>query len=92
MTKPGGWHHSPETRAKIRATMSDPARRAEISEATKIRMADPAVRQRIKDGMAEASGEAAEIHLMRAAWKAARPAVRARFIAELFAPACEAPK
>lgn len=90
MTKPGGWHHSPETRAQITATMR--ARRTEISEATKLRMADPAVRQRIKDGMAEASGEAAEIHLLRAAWKTARRAVRTRFIAELFAAACEAPK
>jgi uncharacterized phiE125 gp8 family phage protein len=33
----------------------DPAKRARVSEATKARMADPAVRQRIRDGMRRAS-------------------------------------
>ena len=45
-------------------------------------MADPEVRQRIRDGMKAASGEAAELQ-MRAAWFTARPAARKRFLAEL---------
>lgn len=90
--KTGGWHHTPEARAKIRATMSDPAKRAEISKATKARMADPAVRQRIKDGMREASGQMDELRMLRVAWRAACPAVRVRFLTELHAPICTAPE
>ena len=44
-----GSNHSPETRARITETMR--SRSAEISQRTKARMADPEVRQRIKDGM-----------------------------------------
>lgn len=85
-----GQPHSFETRARLKAAMADPARRAKISTATKERMADPAVRQRIKDGMARASGEAAEIAALRAAWGSARPAVRLKFIADTFEAACSA--
>jgi hypothetical protein len=77
---------SDETRAKISATnksrMTD-ARREEISKITKARMADPAVRQRIQDGMRAASGEAIELHTLRAAWLAARPSARKRFLIEI---------
>ena len=79
--KMGGWKHSEETRAKIKAKMQ--ARRAEISEQTKLRMANPAVRKRIQDGMRAASGEAVELHTLRAAWSAAQPAARKRFLVEL---------
>jgi len=84
----GGWKHSDETRAKIRATMSDPAKRAAISAATKASMADPAVRQRIKDGMRKAADDRDEIRLLRVAWRASSPGVRRRFLAELQAPLC----
>ncbi|MEY9573008.1 hypothetical protein ABIE88_000584 [Bradyrhizobium diazoefficiens] len=90
--KPGGWNHNPGTRAKISSTrreqLSDPAERAKISEATKARMADPAVRQRIRDGMLKASGSADELRTLRAIWRATRPTVRARFLAELLEPIC----
>jgi hypothetical protein len=84
--KKGGWKHSDETRAKIaakqRSWMTD-AERAKISQETKARMADPAVRRRIQDGMRAASGEAIELQTMLAAWRAARPAARKRFMAEV---------
>jgi hypothetical protein len=81
-----GEKHSDEARAKIaeknqaRMTAEE---RAKISRDTKLRMADPSVRQRIKDGMREATGEAVELQTLRAAWLAARPAARQRFLAEL---------
>ena len=84
MVKRGGWKHSPETRARIAETMR--SRSAEISQRTIVRMADPEVRQRIRDGMKAASGEAgeaAELQMLRAAWFTARPAARKRFLAEL---------
>jgi hypothetical protein len=59
------------------------AERAKISQDTKTRMADPAVRQRIQDGMRAASGEAVELQTLMAAWRAARPNSRKRFLAEL---------
>lgn len=87
MTKPGGWKHSAETRAKITATnlarWNDPAKRASFGEAMKGRMADPAIRQRIKDGMRRASGKGIELDALRAVWAATCPAVRAKFIFEL---------
>jgi hypothetical protein len=79
--KKGGWKHSDETRAKI--FHHQQSRRTQISEATKLRMADPAVRQRIQDGMRAASVEAVELQTLRAAWGAARPGARKRFLAEL---------
>ncbi|ABA06365.1 hypothetical protein Nwi_3118 [Nitrobacter winogradskyi Nb-255] len=92
MTKPSGWKHSPEAKAKIaernRARWADPAERARVSEETKIRMADPAVRQRIRDGMARAAGVADALQPLRDAWRSAAPDVRKRFLEELFAPAC----
>ncbi|UPJ27076.1 hypothetical protein [Bradyrhizobium sp. CW1] len=94
MTKPGGWKHSQETCSKIAATrrgqLLDPAERAKIAEATKARMADPAVRQRIREGMLRASGSADELRTLRAVWRATRPTVRARFLAELLEPVCRA--
>jgi hypothetical protein len=80
--KKRGWKHSNETRAKMRSRMSD-AQRAKISQDTKLRMADPAVRQRIQDGMRAASGEAVELQTLKASWRAARPAVRKRFLMEI---------
>lgn len=81
MVKRGGWKHSPETKARMAEMMR--SRSAEISQRTKARMADPAVRQRIRDGMKAASGEAAELQMLRVAWLAARPAARAQFLLEL---------
>jgi hypothetical protein len=49
MVKRRGWKHSPETRAWIAETMR--SRSAEISQRTIVHMADPEVRQRIRDGM-----------------------------------------
>lgn len=67
-----------------------PEERAKISEATKTRMADPAVRQRIRDGMHATSGVANELRALRAAWRAVRPSVRSRFLNEIFALVCSA--
>jgi hypothetical protein len=67
------------------------SRRLEISQNTKLRMADPAVRQRIREGMRAASGEAIEVQTLRAAWLAARPAARKRFLVELTGADKEAP-
>ena len=67
------------------------SRRLEISQNTKLRMADPAVRQRIREGMRAASGEAVEVQTLRAAWLAARPAARKRFLVELTGADKEAP-
>ncbi len=92
--KPGSRKHSDETKARIaeghRARWQDPAERQRVSEATKARMADPAVRQRIRDGMLAATGETDELRMLRMAWRAARAAVRRRFLDELLRPACEA--
>lgn len=76
-----GWKHSSETRARMAELMR--SRSAEISQRTKERMANPEVRQRIRDGMQAASGESAELLLLRTAWFAARPAARKRFLVEL---------
>jgi hypothetical protein len=59
------------------------SRSAEISQRTIVRMADPEVRQRIRDGMKAASGETAELQVLRTAWVEARPTTRKRFLAEL---------
>lgn len=66
------------------------AERALISTDTKARMADPAVRQRIRDGMHAASGRANELRALRAAWRAVRPSVRSQFLSEIFASVCSA--
>lgn len=86
--KRGGWKHSQKTRDKIAATMRE--RRDEIAEATKARMADPAVRQRIREGMLKASASADELRTLRVVWRATPPTVRARFLAELLEPVCRA--
>jgi hypothetical protein len=92
MTKPGGWHHSAETRARIRANrleaMRDPEVRAKISEATKLRMASPEVRQRIRDGIRAASRESVELRALRTFWLTVRPSVRRRFLEEIILAAC----
>lgn len=92
MTKPGGWHHSAETRARISANrlkaVRDPEARAKISEATKLRMASPEVRQRIRDGMRAASRESAELRALRTFWLTVRPSVRRRFLEEIILAAC----
>lgn len=75
-----------------RASEMSAAERSRISAETKARMADPAVRARIsertKAGMAASDGTVADLRLLRDAWHRARPAARARFLSELFAPAC----
>jgi hypothetical protein len=81
-----GAKHSDEARANIGAknqARMTAEEREKISRDTKLRMADPSVRQRIKDGMRAATGEAVELQTLRAVWLAARPAARRRFLAEL---------
>jgi hypothetical protein len=89
-----GFRHSDDAKARIgasnKAHWSSPEKRAETSARTKQLMADPAVRQRIRAGMLRASGQTSEVRLLRAAWRAACPAVRTRFLAELFSPVCSA--
>ncbi len=83
---------SEQTRGKLRSVLGDPARRAEISASTKQRMADPAVRERIRDGMRRrADAELAEIEALRTVWIRTRPSVRARFIREVFEAGCATP-
>lgn len=57
-------------------------------------MADPEVRKRIsdrtKEGMLAAAGMLPELAALRSAWRAARPAVRKRFLSELMAEMVEA--
>lgn len=69
-------------------------KRARFSAETKARMKDPAVRARIsertKSGMLAASGQLAELRLLRDAWQCARPAARTRFLNEILAPVCSA--
>lgn len=89
-----GKTHSAETKARIAETlrlrMSD-AERAKISANTKAAMADPAVRQRIRDGMAAANGSLTSLTVLRAAWRGAPVSVRRRFIEELLAPVLDSP-
>jgi hypothetical protein len=89
-----GKTHSAETKARIagtqRSRMSD-AKRAKISADTKAAMADPAVRQRIRDGMAAANGSLTSLTVLRAAWRGAPVSVRRRFIEELLAPVLDSP-
>ena len=55
-----------------------------ISERAKAAMADPEVRQKIKDGMKRAAEERdANLNRLREAWRLASPAARDAFIAEL---------
>ncbi len=73
------------TRGPKPGTMT-PERRAEISAATKARMADPAIRAKIsrrtKDGLLAAQNGLFEIRDLRTAWKRARPEIRKRFLSE----------
>jgi hypothetical protein len=55
-------------------------RGATISAATRLRMADPRVREKIRAGMMNAAGVRAEAAHLRAAWAAARPTVRRDFL------------
>lgn len=61
--------------------------RRKVAEATRIAMADPAVRQRIsertKAGMRRASAEAQQLEAIRAAWSAAGRQARRRFMLEI---------
>ena len=70
-------------------TMS-PEQRARISADTKIRMADPTVRERIskrtKEGLLAAAGGLRELRDLRIAWKYARPTVRKLFLDEVLTP------
>jgi hypothetical protein len=68
------------------AQWSDPDKRRQHGELTRVRMNDPAVRQRIKDGMQRAADSAPELQTLRLAWRAARPSVREKFVAEVLAP------
>jgi hypothetical protein len=84
-----GYKHRPETRAKIAATLRTPEKRQEQSNLIKAKMADPAVRQRIRDGMRGAATPVGENEALQSAWNAARPAVRRRFLAMVLGKACE---
>ncbi len=69
-----GSHHTAKSRAKISAT-------------TKAAMADPNVRQRIKDGMQQAAEERDEDMIRLCdAWQSASPAMRRAFTAEVTGP------
>jgi hypothetical protein len=69
-----------------------PEQRARISTATKAAMDNPEVRERIRTGMRAASGELPEMLALDAAWSAARPAVRKRFLGDvLIEPAIRSP-
>jgi hypothetical protein len=81
MVKRGGWKHSPETKARLSVMML--SRRAEISQQTKLRMAAPEVRRRIREGMKAASARGAEMQALQMAWLAASPTARVKFLAEL---------
>ena len=68
---------------RCHANMSAEERRT-VSELTRQRMADPVVRRRISEctrqGKAKADGSAAELHLLKAGWAAARPSARQEFL------------
>lgn len=72
---------------------TDESRRA-LSQKVRASMADPEVRKRIsdrtKEGMLAAAGMLPELAALRSAWRAARPAVRKRFLSELMAEMVEA--
>lgn len=84
-----GYKHRPETRAKIAATLRTPEKRQEQSNLVKAKMADPTVRQRIRDGMRGLATPVGEYEALRTAWNAARPTVRRRFLAMALGKACE---
>ena len=90
-----GSTHSAETRSrlseKMRGQMTD-ADRAKISTDTKARMADPAVRQRIRDGMFAANNDLVALTILRSAWRDAPSSVRRAFIVELLAPLFSGPE
>jgi hypothetical protein len=91
-----GATHTAETRSrlseKMRGQMTD-ADRAKIIADTKARMADPAVRQRIREGMTAANRERDLISLasLRSAWIGARANVRLTFIQKVLAPLFNVP-
>jgi hypothetical protein len=60
-----------------------PESRARVGAATRAAMADPAVRQRIRDGMKMAPEVKAEADRLNAAWAAARLSVRRDFLAAI---------
>lgn len=89
----GGWKHSQDARERIAASNRanwDADKRAAVSAATKARMADPAVRQRIKDGMQVAAAQVEELRALRALWRATSSPTRVRFITELLSPVSSA--
>jgi len=70
---------------KPRHTHSPEARR-HIAETTRVAMASPAVRQKIKRGMAaRVADELPELTGLRTAWCLARSSVRRAFIEEVLA-------
>jgi hypothetical protein len=74
-----------------RGSSMTPEQRARISAATKAAMADPAVRQRIHDGMRRASAVSLlELKSLRAAWLSAGASARKRFLDEILSPVCTA--
>jgi hypothetical protein len=60
-----------------------PKARARVSAATRAAMSDPAVRQRIREGMKAAPDAKAEATRLCAAWGAARSSVRRDFLASI---------
>jgi len=75
-------------RARLRGLLqfASPEARKAHGALTRKRMAAPAVRQRIREGVERAA--ARELIVLREAWRNAPPEVRERFLAEI---ACVAP-
>lgn len=75
-----GSKHTPEMRAalsqKMRTLHSSPEARKLIS-------------QRTKEGLADAIGVSRELRALRVHWKLAEPAVRTKFLREIFETAFE---
>jgi hypothetical protein len=81
---------SPEARERARergiGQWDDPDRRRRHGDLTRERMNDPAVRQRIRDGMQRAAADVPELQALKFAWQHARPCVREQFLFELLRP------
>jgi hypothetical protein len=68
-------------RARGVEQFASPAKRAAHSELTREKMSDPAVRERIRAGMARAAER--ELASLREAWRRAPQKVREQFLAEI---------
>jgi hypothetical protein len=73
-------------RARLRGLLqfASPEKRKAHGALTQQRMKDPAVRQRVRDGTAQARAAAPQLIVLREAWKNALPEIRERFLKEIF--------